>query len=192
MVTVRPADLEALHLGALSGNGGTALYLHGTVVGSAAMRLCRQSGGDALRMVMAENMGPWLRAFSTSRWKVGGDREKFANAWRCWVEEQFFRGGDAAPAAASRRAAGSACGSPGRCGKAGSADSTQATAQEEPLTLVWQLHQHSVRAAALRRRTGHGAAWVEGDQRVPLVSAGWGWSLLVESRQELPAHPPLP
>ena len=89
VLTVRPADLEALHLGALSGDGGTAVYLQGTVVGSAAMRFRRQSGGDALRLVMAENMGPWLRAFSTSTWKVEGDREEFADAWRRWVEEHF-------------------------------------------------------------------------------------------------------
>ena len=38
-------------------------------------------------------MGPWLREFSTSRWKVEGDREKFADAWRRWVEEQFPLGG---------------------------------------------------------------------------------------------------
>ena len=93
VLTVRPADLETLHLGALSGDGGTAMYLQGTVVGSAAMRFRRQSGGDALRLVMTENMGPWLRAFSTSRWKVAGDREKFADAWRRWVEEQFPLGG---------------------------------------------------------------------------------------------------
>ena len=93
VLKVRPADLEALHLGALSGDGGTALYLQGTMVGTAAMRFRRQSGGDALRLVMAENMGPWLWAFSTSRWKVGGDREKFADAWRRWVEEQFPVGG---------------------------------------------------------------------------------------------------
>ena len=89
VLTVRPADLEALHLGVLSGDGGTALYLQGTVAGSAAMRFRRQIGGDALRLVMAENMGPWLRAFSASRWKVEGDREKFADTWRRWVEEQF-------------------------------------------------------------------------------------------------------
>ena len=40
-------------------------------------------------MVMAENMAPWLRAFSTSRWKIEGDQEKFADAWRRLVEEQF-------------------------------------------------------------------------------------------------------
>ena len=34
VLTVRPAELEALHLGAPSGDGGTALYLQGTVVGS--------------------------------------------------------------------------------------------------------------------------------------------------------------
>ena len=82
VLTVRPADLEALHLCALSDNGGTALYLQGTVVGSAALHFRRQSGGDALRLVMAKNMGRWLRAFSTSRRKVGGVREKFADAWR--------------------------------------------------------------------------------------------------------------
>ena len=92
-LTVRPADLEALHLGALSGDGGTALYLQGTVVGSAAMRFCRQSGGDALRLVMAGNMGPWLWALSTSRGKVEGNREKFADAWRRLVEGQFPAGG---------------------------------------------------------------------------------------------------
>ena len=89
MLTVRPANLEARHLSALSRDGCEALYLQGTVAGAAATRFCRQSGGDALCLVMAENMGPWLRAFSTSRWKVEGDREKFADAWRRWVEEQF-------------------------------------------------------------------------------------------------------
>ena len=53
VITVCPADLEALHLGALGGDGGAALYLQGTVAGSAAMRFRRQSGGDALRLVMA-------------------------------------------------------------------------------------------------------------------------------------------
>ena len=89
VLTVRPADLEALHLGVLSGDGGAALHLQGTVTGAAATRFRRQSGRDALRLVMAENMGLWLRAFSTSRWKVEGDQEKFADAWRRWVEEQF-------------------------------------------------------------------------------------------------------
>ena len=90
VLTVRPADMEALHLSALSGDGGEALYLQGTVASAAATRFRRQSGGDALRLVMAENMGPWLRAFSTSSWKVEGDREKFADAWRRWVEEKFL------------------------------------------------------------------------------------------------------
>ena len=93
VLTVCPADLEALHLSALSGDGGEALYLQGTVAGAAATRSRRQSGGDALRLVMAENMGPWLLAFSTSGWKVEGDREKFADARRHWVEEQFPVGG---------------------------------------------------------------------------------------------------
>ena len=70
VLTVPPADLEALHLGALSGDGGTVLYHQGTVLGSAAVRFRQQSGGDALCRVMAENMWPWLQAFSTSRWKV--------------------------------------------------------------------------------------------------------------------------
>ena len=119
MLTVRPANLEALHLNALSADGGEALYLQGTVAGAAATRFRRQSGGDALRLVMAENMGPWLRAFSKSRWKVEGDREKFADAWRRWVEEKFPVGGmlhlpqppsvppvwpAASPAAAARQA----------------------------------------------------------------------------------------
>ena len=93
MLTVRPADLEALHLGSLSGDGGEALYLQETVAGAAATRFRRQSGGDALRLVMAENMGPWLRAFSTSRWKFERNREKIVDAWRRWVEEQFPVGG---------------------------------------------------------------------------------------------------
>ena len=38
-------------------------------------------------------MAPWLQAFSTSRWKVEGDREKFADAWRRRVEEQSPLGG---------------------------------------------------------------------------------------------------
>ena len=37
VLTVRPADLEALHLSALSGDGGDALYLQGTVAGAAEM-----------------------------------------------------------------------------------------------------------------------------------------------------------
>ena len=89
VLTVRPGDLEALHLSALSVDGGEALYLQGTVAGAAVTRLRRQSGGDTLCLVMAEKMGTWLRAFSTSRWKVEGDREKFADASRRWVEEQF-------------------------------------------------------------------------------------------------------
>ena len=141
VLTVRTADLEALHLSALSGNGGEALYLQGTVAGGAATRFRRQSGGDALRLVMAENMGLWLRAFSTSSWKVvaplGG------GAVSC--------GGNAAPAAATKRATGTACGIPGRGGEAGSESGAQAAAQEEPPASVWRLCQHSVRAAAIRR-----------------------------------------
>ena len=93
VLTVRPADLEALHLGALSGDEGAAPYLQGTMTGAAAARFRRQSGGDTLRLVMAENIRPWLRAFPTSSWMVEGDREKFADAWRRWVEQQFPVGG---------------------------------------------------------------------------------------------------
>ena len=58
-------------------------------MGSAGVRFRRHYGGDAFRLVMAENMAPWLRAFSTSRWKIEGDREKFADAWHRWVEGHF-------------------------------------------------------------------------------------------------------
>ena len=61
------------------------------------------------------------------------------------------RGGNAAPAAATRRATSTACGIPGRGGEAGPESSAQATAQEEPPASVWRLCQHSVRSAALRR-----------------------------------------
>ena len=71
------------------------------------------------------------------------------------------RGGDAAPAAATKRAAGSACGTPRRCGEASPKGSAQAATQEEPRTSVWRLCKRSVRAAAFRRRIGHGAAWIE-------------------------------
>ena len=90
---VRRANLEALHLGVLSSDGGTALYLQGTVVGLAAVRFRRQCGGDAFRLVMPEKITPWLRAFSTSRWKIEGGLETFADAWRPWVEEPFPVGG---------------------------------------------------------------------------------------------------
>ena len=63
------------------------------MVGSAAVRFRRQYGGDAFRLVVAEDMAPWLRALFTSRWKIEGDRENFADAWRRWVEEQFSVGG---------------------------------------------------------------------------------------------------
>ena len=59
------------------------------MVGAAALRYCRSYGGDAFRLVMAEAMVPWIRAFSSSRWTIAGDRERFADAWRRWVEVQF-------------------------------------------------------------------------------------------------------
>ena len=40
-LTVRSADLDALHLGALGGDRDTALYLQKNVVGSAALRFRR-------------------------------------------------------------------------------------------------------------------------------------------------------
>ena len=47
-LTIRSVDLEALHLGTLSGNGGTALFLSGTRVGSVELWFHRHYGGDAL------------------------------------------------------------------------------------------------------------------------------------------------
>ena len=136
-LTIRPTHLEALHLGALSGDGGTALYLQGTVVGSAAVSFHRQSGGDYLHLVMPENMGLWLRAFSAYSWKVEGDRETFAEAWRRWVEDQFPVGGmlhlPQPPSMPSPRPAAP----PGRRGKAGSEGSAKAASQEEPPPPAW-------------------------------------------------------
>ena len=88
-LTVRPAGLEDLHLSAMSGTGGTALYLHGTVVSSSGLRFRRHYGGDAFRLVMPKTMAPWLRAFCTTWWTLAGHREKFADAWCWWVEGQF-------------------------------------------------------------------------------------------------------
>ena len=192
VLTVRPVDLEALHLSALSGDGGEALYLQGTVAGAAATRFRRQSRGDALRLVMAENMGPWLRAFSTSRWKGRGRPGDVRRRLAPLGGGAVSRGGNAAPAAATKRATGTACGIPGRSGEAGPESGAQAAAQEEPPASVWRLCQHLVCAAALRRRLGHGAAWDKDNQRLPLISAGWGWSLHMESWYALPAHPPPP
>ena len=151
VLTSRPADLEALHLSAVSGGGGEALYLQGTVAGAAATRFRRQSGGDALRLVMAKNMGPWLRAFSTSRWKVEGEPGEVRRQVAPLGGGAVFCGGNAAPAAATKRATGTACGIPGRGGAGGPESGAQAAAQEEPPASVWSLCQHLVRAAALRR-----------------------------------------
>ena len=49
-----------------------------------------------------------------------------------------------------------------------------------------------IRVAALRRRAGHGAAWVEGAQRLPVVQVGGGRPLLLAGRQTLAARPPSP
>ena len=53
---------------------------------SAALGLRRHQGGDVIRLVMAETIAPWLRAFCYSRWTVAGDGEQFAIARRQWVE----------------------------------------------------------------------------------------------------------
>ena len=150
VLTVRPADLEALHLSALSGDGGEALCFQGAVAGVATTHFRQQSGGDALCLVMAENMGPWLRAFSTSWWKVEGDREKFADTWRRWVEEQFPFGGmlhlPQPPSVPLVRPVAS----PDAAARPAPESSAQAAAKEEPPASVWCLCQHSVRAAGLR------------------------------------------
>ena len=41
-LTVRPAELEARHRSVMSSDGGMGLYLHGAVVGSAAVRFRRR------------------------------------------------------------------------------------------------------------------------------------------------------
>ena len=87
-LTIRPVNLEALHLGTLSGDGGTALFLRGTLVGAAARWFRGSHGGDAFRLVMAETTAPWRQVFCASPWTAAGDREQFANAWRHWVEGQ--------------------------------------------------------------------------------------------------------
>ena len=138
-LTVRAADLEAPHLSALSSDGSAALYLQGTVAGSAAVRFRRQYGGNAFHLVMAENMTPWPRAFSTSRWKIGGDRERFAYGWRRLLEEQFPAVGMVhlpRPPSVSPVRPAPPC---GRCGESGPESSTKATPQEGPPPTVWQL-----------------------------------------------------
>ena len=139
VLTVRPADLGALHLAALSGNSGTALYLLGTVVGSATMRFrrrrterrrCPPPGHGGEHGAVAPGV---LHVQVEGRGRPGEFRRRLAplggGAVSC--------GGDAAPAATTRRATGSACGTPGRRGEAGSEDSAQAATQEEPPTSVW-------------------------------------------------------
>ena len=57
-----------------SGDGGTALLMQGTLPGAAALRFGRNYGGHAFRLVMAETMAPWLRAFCGSLWTIAGHR----------------------------------------------------------------------------------------------------------------------
>ena len=73
--------------------GNTTLSLTCTIGGVVAIRYRRSFGGDAVHVVMAQGVAPWLRAFATSRWTVTGDREKFANAWRGRLELQFSAAG---------------------------------------------------------------------------------------------------
>ena len=109
---LRPADLDALHLGTLGGDGSTALYLQGTVVGAAAPRYRRSYGGDALRVVLAEDMAPWHRASLASvdyRGRPGEVRRCVAPVGGGAVS----RGGDDALAATAQCAtwpAGCPCG----------------------------------------------------------------------------------
>ena len=57
-LVLRLAHLEALHIGALGGDGKTAVYLPGTVVGSTVPQYRRSYGGDTSRLVMAEDVSP--------------------------------------------------------------------------------------------------------------------------------------
>ena len=63
---LRPADLEALRLGTLGRDCSIAVFLKGTVVGTAALWYQRSYGGDAFDLVMVEERAPWLRAFASS------------------------------------------------------------------------------------------------------------------------------
>ena len=57
--------------------------------GSAVLQFRRHYRGDTFPVVMAEVLAPWLRPLCYSRRTVAGDQEKFANAWRRWVEGQY-------------------------------------------------------------------------------------------------------
>ena len=81
-LTLRLADLQALHVGTLSGDHSTALYLRGTVVGHAAPHYRRSYSGNAFHLVMVANMAPWLRAFTRLRWTITAHREKFTDVWQ--------------------------------------------------------------------------------------------------------------
>ena len=85
-LAIRPADLDALHLGTLSDGGGTALFLQWTLAAAAALRCCRNYGGNAFRLVMAETMEPWLCAFVApgGPWRATGRSSPMRGAarWR--------------------------------------------------------------------------------------------------------------
>ena len=152
VLTIRPADLEALHLSALSGDGGEALYLQGTVASRqgrdtlppAERRKCPPPGHGGEHGAVAPGV---LHVRVEGRGRPGEVHRRVAPLGGGAVS----RGGNAARAAATERATGTACGIPGRGGEAGPESSAQTAAQEEPPASVWRLCQHSVRAAALRR-----------------------------------------
>ena len=112
---LRPADLEAVHLGALSGNDSTALYLQGMVVGAAALRYRKGQGRDTFRLVKAQAMASWLRALSSSWRTNAGGPERSADAWRYWVEVLFLA--EAVPFATATQCAMGPAGRP--CGSSG-------------------------------------------------------------------------
>ena len=58
-LAICPADLEALHLGTRSGDGGTTLLVQRTLRDAAALRAQRYYGGHAFRLVMARGV-LWL------------------------------------------------------------------------------------------------------------------------------------
>ena len=57
-LVLRPADLEALHLGTLGSEGNTAVSLRGTLVGVAALRYRGSYGGDTFHLVMPGRWRP--------------------------------------------------------------------------------------------------------------------------------------
>ena len=79
-LAIHPADLEALHLGTLSGDGGTALFLQGNLGGC--------SGAPVLQALWRRRLGDPKTAF----WGGGGDGMG-ARRKRGGVPEMGFRAG---------------------------------------------------------------------------------------------------